>query len=276
MKALRSFTVRPSLPAELTALEKLAMNLRWSWDDQTRDLFRWVDPEQWDASTHDPVRLLGLVGRDRLESLAADPGFMRFLDEVHTELLGYLSKPRWFQAREADTALRSVAYFSPEFGIAFFGGDPDNFTYPRYDLDITFFRVYENDKPVHLDHHLQWSKSGAKDGELIFVSGHPGNTDRLKTLAQMDYLRDVDYPSRLGIYKERIEVLQKFSTESPENARIAQEEIFSYQNSQKAITGYLEGVRDQVGQGEAGGGHIRGNRLPDSVGQVRERSRYED
>ncbi|MEY2421520.1 MAG: glycogen phosphorylase [Acidimicrobiaceae bacterium] len=118
MKALRSFTVRPSLPAELTALETLAMNLRWAWDDQTRDLFRWVDPEQWDASVHDPVRLLGLVPRERLETLAGDPGFMRFLDEVHTELSGYLSKPRWFQAREGTTALRSVAYFSPEFGIA--------------------------------------------------------------------------------------------------------------------------------------------------------------
>jgi starch phosphorylase len=118
MKALRSFTVRPSLPAELAALEVLAMNLRWSWDDQTRDLFRWVDPEQWDASIHDPVRLLGLVRRERLESLAADPGFMRFLDEVHTELSGYLSKPRWFQTREGTTPLRSVAYFSPEFGIA--------------------------------------------------------------------------------------------------------------------------------------------------------------
>jgi starch phosphorylase len=118
MKALRSFTVRPSLPAELSALETLAMNLRWSWDDQTRDLFRWVDPEQWDASIHDPVRLLGLVPRSRLDDLATDAGFMRFLDEVHTELEGYLSKPRWFQARESETALRSIAYFSPEFGIA--------------------------------------------------------------------------------------------------------------------------------------------------------------
>src|SRR4051794_26982856 len=118
MRALRSFTVRPSLPAELSALEALAMNLRWSWDEQTRDLFRWVDPEQWDASIHDPVRLLGLVPRARLDALASDPGFMRFLDEVHTELQGYLSKPRWFQAREQSSALRSVAYFSPEFGIA--------------------------------------------------------------------------------------------------------------------------------------------------------------
>ena len=94
------------------------MNLRWSWDEQTRDLFRWVDPEQWDASVHDPVRLLGLVSPDRLDALAADAGFLRFLDEVHTELQGYLSKPRWFQAREGASPLRRVAYFSPEFGIA--------------------------------------------------------------------------------------------------------------------------------------------------------------
>ncbi|MDQ3293055.1 MAG: alpha-glucan family phosphorylase [Actinomycetota bacterium] len=118
MKALRSFTVRPTLPRELAALEALAMNLRWSWDEQTRDLFRWVDPGQWDASIHDPVRLLGLVSPERLEELAADAGFLRFLDEVHTELLGYLSKPRWFQAQEGGSPLRLVAYFSPEYGIA--------------------------------------------------------------------------------------------------------------------------------------------------------------
>ena len=136
--------------------------------------------------------------------------------------------------------------FSPEFEIAFFGGDPDNFTFPRYDLDITFFRIYENDKPVHLEHYLQWSKGGVTDGELIFVSGHPGNTERLKTVAQMQFLRDVDYPSRLASYKRRIDLLKKFSAESPENERIAQEDIFGLENSQKAITGYLEGIRDQT------------------------------
>jgi hypothetical protein len=134
--------------------------------------------------------------------------------------------------------------FAPEFDAAFFGGDPDNFTFPRYDLDITFFRVYENDKPVHLDHYLQWAKAGVKDGDLIFVSGHPGGTDRLKTVAQLQFLKDVDYPSRLNSYKRRITMLQKFSAESAENARIAQEDLFGYQNSQKAINGEYEGLKD--------------------------------
>jgi hypothetical protein len=134
--------------------------------------------------------------------------------------------------------------FAPEFAAAFFGGDPDNFTYPRYDLDITFFRIYENDRPVHLDNYLRWSKVGVKDRDLIFVSGHPGHTDRLDTVAQLQFLRDVDYPSRLASYKRRIDMLQKFSAESPENARIAQEDIFGLQNSQKAIHGEYEGLKD--------------------------------
>src|SRR5258706_12304283 len=134
--------------------------------------------------------------------------------------------------------------FAPPFEAAFFGDDPDNFTFPRYALDITFFRISENGKPVHLDNFLQWSKVGVKDGDLIFVSGHPGNTDRLKTVAQLQFLKSVDFPSRLANYKRRIALFQKFSAESPENERIAKEDIFGYQNSQKAITGYFEGLRD--------------------------------
>jgi len=117
MRSLRSFTVRPSLPDELQALEDLAMNLRWSWDERTRDLFRWVDPDAWDATVHDPVRLLGVVSRERLETLAADPGFKGFLAEVREELTRYLEADRWFQSRDG-SPLRKVAYFSPEFGIA--------------------------------------------------------------------------------------------------------------------------------------------------------------
>ncbi len=136
--------------------------------------------------------------------------------------------------------------FAPEFDIAFFGGDPDNFTYPRYDLDITFFRVYENGKPAHLDHYLRWSPTGVKEGDLIFVSGHPGNTSRTFTMAQLEFLRDVQYPSVLKFLARRIALLQDFSKQSPENERIAKEDIFGLQNSQKAITGYEAGLLDKT------------------------------
>ncbi|MGK2929972.1 MAG: alpha-glucan family phosphorylase [Acidimicrobiales bacterium] len=117
MKALRSFTVRPSLPKALAPLEGLAMNLRWSWDLPTRELFRWVDPEEWDAVVHDPVRLLGNVSRARLEELEQDQGFLRSLEAVCADLERYVERDAWFQ-RRTDSPLRSVAYFSPEFGIS--------------------------------------------------------------------------------------------------------------------------------------------------------------
>ncbi|MBV8691464.1 MAG: DUF3417 domain-containing protein, partial [Actinobacteria bacterium] len=117
MRAMRTFTVRPKLPEALQPLHELAMNLSWSWDERTRDLFRWVDPATWEVTGHDPVRLLGLVGRDRLEALATDSAFLTFLDEVYADLERALTAPRWFQSRGA-SALRAVAYFSPEFGIA--------------------------------------------------------------------------------------------------------------------------------------------------------------
>ena len=117
MKALRSFTVRPKLPDALAPLHELAMNLRWSWDARTRDLFRWVDPGAWEQAAHDPERLLGMAEPDRLKTLAADPGFMRFMAEVHADLRRHLEASLWFQGRDGGP-LRSVAYFSPEFGIA--------------------------------------------------------------------------------------------------------------------------------------------------------------
>ncbi|MGO8796524.1 MAG: S46 family peptidase [Candidatus Sulfotelmatobacter sp.] len=135
--------------------------------------------------------------------------------------------------------------FAPEFDAAFFGGDPDNFTYPRYDLDITFFRVYEDGHPAHLDNYLHWSRTGVKDHDLVFVSGHPGNTSRQQTMAQMEFTRDIAYPKALAFFARRIALLENFSKESEENARIAKEDIFGLQNSQKAITGYNTGLLDK-------------------------------
>jgi hypothetical protein len=133
---------------------------------------------------------------------------------------------------------------APEFDAAFFGGDPDNFTYPRYDLDITFFRVYENGKPIHVDNYLSFTPAGVKEGDLIFISGHPGSTGRLLTTAQLNYLREVSYPTRLSQLKQGIDMLLAFSAESPENARAAERVLFSAQNTYKAITGYNAGLND--------------------------------
>lgn len=136
--------------------------------------------------------------------------------------------------------------FAPEFKAAFFGGQPDNFEYPRYDLDIAFFRVYENGKPVNQgNNYLKFTTAGVRENELIFVSGNPGSTARLDTIAQLKFLRDVAYPSYLEFLERLNTVLTNWAKESPENARRAQENIFSVQNSIKALTGYLGGLKEQ-------------------------------
>jgi hypothetical protein len=134
--------------------------------------------------------------------------------------------------------------FAPEQQIAFFGGDPDNFEYPRFDLDICLFRVYENDKPVKVEHYLKWSKAGAKDGELVFVSGHPGRTNRMNTVAELEYLRDTGYPFLLQRLNRMEVTLKAFSDRTEENKRIAKELLFSVQNSRKARIGGLAGLLD--------------------------------
>ncbi len=135
--------------------------------------------------------------------------------------------------------------FAPEFDIAFFGGDPDNFEYPRYDLDISFFRVYENGQPAKIDNYLKWSPTGVKQGDLVFVSGHPGRTQRLFTMNQLEFLRDVQYPWQLKSLSRRVDMLQKFSAVSAENAREAESDLFGLQNGFKAITGYQGGLLDK-------------------------------
>jgi hypothetical protein len=134
--------------------------------------------------------------------------------------------------------------FAPEKAIAFFGGDPDNFEYPRYDLDGCFFRVYENDQPAKIEHYLTWSDHGADDNELIFVSGHPGRTNRLNTVEHLEYLRDIVFPQQLDLIRRREVLLKTYSDRSLENARRAEDELFGYQNSRKARLGGLAGLQD--------------------------------
>lgn len=111
--------------------------------------------------------------------------------------------------------------FAPESDIGFFGGDPDNFTYPRYDLDVAFFRAYENGKPLDSPNYLKWSREGVKEGELTFVAGNPGRTDRLDTVAELEFLRDVRYPFTLHRLQDVITDLESFGAKNAEAERIA-------------------------------------------------------
>lgn len=136
--------------------------------------------------------------------------------------------------------------FAPEQQVAFFGGDPDNFEFPRYNLDFALFRVYENGQPAKVSNFLKWSKNGAEEGDLTFVSGHPGRTSRLLTQAELEYLRDVQFPYTLDRLKRLEVLLQSWGARSAENNRRAKDELFGYQNSRKARDGGMAGLLDPV------------------------------
>ncbi len=134
--------------------------------------------------------------------------------------------------------------FAPEQQIAFYGGDPDNFEYPRFDLDICLFRVYEDNKPAKLKHYLKWAKKPLAEGDLIFVSGHPGRTNRLNTLADLTYQRDTAFPLIMQRLNRLEVLLSTYSGRTEENKRQAKELFFGVQNSRKARIGGLAALLD--------------------------------
>jgi hypothetical protein len=133
---------------------------------------------------------------------------------------------------------------APEQQIAFFGGDPDNFEYPRYDLDCSFFRVYENDKPLKVEHFLKWSKDGTKEGDLVFLIGHPGRTNRLNTVAHLEYMRDTNKPEFINLVRRMEVALNAWGNRSPENSRRGGDDLFGIQNERKRQIGMLESLQD--------------------------------
>src|SRR6185503_4725008 len=133
--------------------------------------------------------------------------------------------------------------FAPEQQIAFYGGDPDNFEYPRFDLDISFFRAYENGKPAKFQHYLKWGP-GTAENDLVFVSGHPGRTSRMLTMDELAYVRDYRLPKTLNRLFRLDVLLTAYSGRSQENARRAKDDLFGVQNSRKANKGRLEGLLD--------------------------------
>ncbi|HOT96482.1 MAG TPA: S46 family peptidase [bacterium] len=148
----------------------------------------------------------------------------------------------WLYQYKRYTDIRLV--MAPERQIAFWGGDDDNFTYPRYDLDMAFFRVYEDDKPLSTPDYLKWNARGAADNELVFVSGHPGSTSRLDTYAEMELQRDLRYPMNLEMIQKRLDVLYAYSQKGPEQQRRALGQIFGLENSKKALSGQYQGLLD--------------------------------
>ncbi len=134
--------------------------------------------------------------------------------------------------------------FVPEFQAAFFGGDPDNFNFPRYNIDMALVRVYENDQPVHPENYFKWSTAGAKEGSLVFVTGNPGGTSRLNTVAHLEELRDASIPIIIRLLEHQEALLKKYMAMGEEQTRQAQNELNGVQNALKVYRGRLEGLKD--------------------------------
>jgi hypothetical protein len=149
----------------------------------------------------------------------------------------------WLYRYKKYTDVRLV--FAPERQAAYYGGDFDNFTYPRYDLDVAFFRVYENDKPINSEHYFKWNSKGAAEDELVFVPGNPGSTDRLYTYSRLEFQRDFNYPLILKYIDKRLQILHEYMKKGPEQERRALVQIFGLENGKKALTGELNGLLDE-------------------------------
>ncbi|MDR0498580.1 MAG: S46 family peptidase [Holophagales bacterium] len=169
---------------------------------------------------------------------------------VHTVKTGLICEPVnlyqggefWIYAYKVFEDVRLVA--CPEYQVAAFGKEDDNFTWPRHDLDFSLFRVYENNKPYLPQHYLTWSTAGTKIGSLTFISGHPGSTSRLNTIAQMNYDRDVRYPPVLKRLETASAQLREIARQSQEGERQVSAQLMLTENSLKAITGYHKGLLD--------------------------------
>jgi hypothetical protein len=189
---------------------------------------------------------------DKAQALKAREAEIAAIEEESKKATGlrsdvvslYNGSEYWLYQYKAYTDVRLV--FAPEQQAAFFGGDPDNFTYPRYDIDMALYRVYENGKPIHTDNYLKWNTMGAAPGDLIFVSGHPGSTQRQDTMSQLLAERDTIEPAAIAYFQARISAAQNFAAQGPDQAREVGSTIFFMQNSLKAYQGRYEALLDKA------------------------------
>jgi len=148
----------------------------------------------------------------------------------------------WLYCYKKYTDVRLV--MAPERQAAYFGGDSDNFTFPRHDLDMAFFRLWENGKPAVTPHFLRWNPAGARDGDLVFVAGHPGRTERMLTYRRIEYRRDVTTPLHLEYCRRIIKDLLEHSLLGPEQARRGLATLFGYSNWLKSLEGLERALND--------------------------------
>ncbi len=223
----------PTRDKELKAPE-LELNVLVSFEDVTERVNRAVKPDMSAADANGARRAeIAAIEKESLAATGLRSDIVTLYQGGQYNLYRY----------KKYTDVRLV--FAPEAQIAFFGGDPDNFTYPRYNLDMALYRVYENDKPLKVENYFKWSKAGAKDGELVFVSGHPGSTSRLNTVAHLEYLRDTGLPFTIKLFERRLAALKKYGTLGEEQSRRAQEDILGIENALKSWHGQLAGLRDK-------------------------------
>lgn len=221
--------------AEEIKATDLELNVLMSMEDVTARVMAVVKPGMDDAGAWQARK----AEMARIEKESLDQTGLR--SDVVTL---YQGGEYWLYRYKKYTDVRIV--FAPEQQAAFFGGDPDNFTYPRHDLDMALFRVYEDGKPIRSDTWLKWNAKGAGDGELVFVSGNPAGTGREYTVDQLLLLRDHSLPLTLKSLKRRLAVLRAYSSRGPEQARQATGDIFRIENSVKALGGEYQGLQQKA------------------------------
>src|SRR5438270_5916398 len=222
-------------PAEEMKIPNLELNVLESIEDVTDQVNAAVKP-----------------GMSAAETLAARRAAIQAIESESTKATGLRSDVvTLYQGGEYNlyrykkyTDVRLV--FVPEFQAAFFGGDPDNFNFPRFNIDMALVRVYENDQPVRPPSYFKWSTTGAKEGDLVFVTGNPGSTARLNTVAHLEELRDTSIPIILRLLERREAMLKKYMAMGEEQTRRAENELNSIQNSLKVYRGQLAGLKDQA------------------------------
>ncbi len=218
--------------AEELRCPEMEVELLWSIEDVTQRVTSAAKPDAAPAAAYE-------ARRKRMTEIEQEEGGKSGLRcEVVTLYHG--ARYHLYSYKRYDDVRLVMA---PEKAIAFFGGDTDNFEYPRFDLDVCFFRVYEGGKPLRPEHYLRWG-GGAVEGELALVCGHPARTRRLYTTDHLRFLRDVELPASLDFIRRREVALTVFGNRSEEHWRISNGDLFGYQNGRKARMGVLAALQD--------------------------------